>query len=174
MTVSMSCGCSQTQNMPAHVLRRWPMDVPGMNYETGIVAASFSESDKDEAPGGLTYVDITPASFPFVTTVQDDGTGDGGGWQVAKVNLEFKKIRIPTSVITWWCRFNIEMPLRTEQMGRVDASRAAGFSVEITRPIAYSMDYDLPQGIFCFQFVNKVDAAFKSKYQGLGATAVKK
>ncbi|AUX20867.1 uncharacterized protein SOCEGT47_013430 [Sorangium cellulosum] len=31
------------------------------------------------------------------------------------------------------------------------------------------MDYDLPQGIFCKNFAAQADAAFKSKYKGLGA-----
>jgi hypothetical protein len=47
-----------------------------------------------------TFVRFRPSEFPFVTTVQDDGTDKGGGWQVAKVNLEFTRIVIPISVIS--------------------------------------------------------------------------
>jgi hypothetical protein len=66
------------------------------------------------------------------------------------------------------------MPLRTEFMGKIDASRAASLSVEITEGVASRMDYTLPQGIFCSKFIVEVDAAFKSKYPLLGASAVKK
>jgi hypothetical protein len=135
---------------------------------------SDASSSKCPAPGGITSVSFKPSDFPFVTTVPDDGTDKAGGWQVAKVNLEFTRALIPRGVKTWWCPFNIEMPLRTEFMGRVDASRAASLSVEITNSVASGMDYSLPRGIFCSQFIENVDKAFKSKYPKLGASAVKK
>lgn len=128
---------------------------------------------KCPAPGGGTFVSFKPSDFPFVTIVKDDGTGKGGGWQVANVNLGFTKIVIPTSVVSWFCSFNVEMPLRTEGMGKVSASRAADLSVEITEDVARGMDYSLPQGIFCEVFVPRVNAAFKTKYKLLGATAKK-
>jgi len=48
------------------------------------------------APAGITFPNFKPSEFPFVTTVPDDGTDKGGGWQVAKVKLEFVRIVIPT------------------------------------------------------------------------------
>ncbi|MEO7328678.1 MAG: hypothetical protein ABI193_08885 [Minicystis sp.] len=130
---------------------------------------------KCPAPGGGTFVKFYPSDFPFVTVVKDDGEGKAGGWQAAKVNLMFTHAVIPWSVVTWWCPFNIEMPLRTELMGKVSPSLAADLSVEITEGVARdpSTDYSLPQGIFCSQFVAKVDAAFKFKYPKLGALAKK-
>lgn len=59
-------------------------------------------------------------------------------------------------------------------MGKISASRAASLSVEITEDVARGMEYSLPQGIFCSQFIDKVDKAFKSTYPLLGAAAVKK
>jgi hypothetical protein len=151
---------------------------PGVGDTTGDGATFLSCSDacssKCPPPGAIPVVKFGPSVFPFVTTIPDDGQGKGGGWQVAKVNLEFKRVFIPISVTTWYCPFNIEMPLRTEGMGRIDANRAASLSVEITEDVARGMDYSLPQGIFCFQFVQRVDGAFKTKYKLLGATAVKK
>ena len=122
------------------------------------------------------YVDFDPSDFPFVTTIPDDGQGKGGGWQVAKANLKFEHNVIPGGTNTWYCAFNIEMPLRTEFMGKIDASRAASLSEEITEGVARrpDTDYSLPPGIFCSQFIDKVDKAFKSTYPRLGATAVKK
>ena len=131
-------------------------------------------SSKCPAPGRGTFVSFTSLEFPFVTTIKDDGTDKGGGYQVAKVNLEFVRILIPISITTWWCPFNIEMPLRTEGMGKISATLAASMSAEITVGVARDMDYDLPQWIFCSQYVDKVDAAFKFKYPFLGASAVKK
>ncbi len=128
-------------------------------------------SSKCPAPGRGTFVSFTSLEFPFVTTLQDDGTDKGGGWQEAKANLEFVNIHIPTSIISWWCPFTIGMPLRTAGMGKISATLAASLSGEITVGVARDMDFSLPQGIFCSQFVGKVDASFKSKYKPLGAKA---
>ena len=117
---------------------------------------------------------FTSLEFPFVTTVKDDGTDKGGGYQVAKVNLEFVHILIPISITSWWCPFTIGMPLRTEGMGKISATLAASLSEEISVGVARDMDYSLPQGIFCSQYIKKVAAAFDSKYPSLKATAVKK
>jgi hypothetical protein len=132
-------------------------------------------SSKCSPPGTNNFVTFAPSEFPFVTTIQDDGTGKAGGYQVAKVNLEFKRIliRIPPSVRTWYCPFTIGMPLRTEFMGKISASLAASLSVEITEGVARGMDFELPPGIFCEIFVPEVRAAFKSKYPLSGATATK-
>ena len=117
---------------------------------------------------------FTSLEFPFVTTIKDDGTDKGGGYQVAKVNLEFVRMLIPISITSWWCPFTIGMPLRTEMMGKISPALAASLSEEISVSVARDMDYSLSQGIFCFQFVDKVDAAFKSKYKQLGASAMRK
>jgi hypothetical protein len=124
---------------------------------------------KCPAPGGGLYVKFSPSDFPFVTTIKDDGTDKGGGWQVAKANLMFTHAVIPWSVVTWWCPFTIGMPLRTESMGKIPPSRAADFSVEITEGVARGMDYSRPQGIFCHEFTGGVLEAFTSKYKDLGA-----
>jgi hypothetical protein len=141
-------------------------------------ATSWSCSDacssKCPAPGRGTFVSFTSLEFPFVTTIPDDGTDKGGGYQEAKVNLEFVNIHIPTSIVSWWCPFTIGMPLRTAGMGKVSATLAASLSGEITVGVARDMDFDLPQGIFCFQFVDKVNTAFTLKYPSLKASAVRK
>jgi hypothetical protein len=131
-------------------------------------------SSKCPAPGRGTFVSFTSLEFPFVTTVKDNGTGEAGGYQEAKVNLEFVHILLPISITSWWCPFTIGMPLRTEMMGKISATLAASMSEEISVGVARDMDYSLPQGIFCFQFVDKVNAAFKLKYPKLNASAVRK
>jgi hypothetical protein len=131
-------------------------------------------SSKCPAPGRNTFVSFTSLEFPFVTLVKDDGTDKGGGYQVAKVNLEFVHILLPISITSWWCPFTIGMPLRTEGMGKISATLAASLSEEISVGVARDMDYSLPQGIFCFQFVDNVNAAFTLKYPSLKASAVRK
>jgi len=131
-------------------------------------------SSKCPAPGRNTFVSFDTLEFPFVTTVKDDGTDKGGGYQEAKVNLEFVRMLIPISITKWWCPFTIGMPLRTEMMGKISATLAASMSAEITVSVARDMDYDLEGGIFCFYYIKKVEAAFKLKYPFLKATAVKK
>ncbi|AGP41286.1 hypothetical protein SCE1572_46420 [Sorangium cellulosum So0157-2] len=115
------------------------------------------------------YVDFDPSDFKFVTIVDDPGTDKGGGWQEAKAKLNFRRLTIPHTVKSWKCPLTIQMPIRTEEMGQIDPDRAASLSEEITEEVANVMDYDLPQGIFCKMFASKADAAFKSKYKGLGA-----
>jgi len=58
-------------------------------------------SSKCPAPGRNTFVSFDTLEFPFVTTVKDDGTDKGGGWQVAKANLEFVRLLIPSSITSW-------------------------------------------------------------------------
>src|SRR4051812_47066336 len=48
--------------------------------------------------GGVTVARFSPSEFPFVATTQDDGQGKGGGYQEARVNLEFKHYVIPSGV----------------------------------------------------------------------------
>jgi hypothetical protein len=122
----------------------------------------------------FTYADFSPSEFPFVTTVQDDGTDKGGGYQEAKANLEFIDATASGIVRSkWYCEFTIKMPLRTKGMGKISASRAANLSVEITEDVANGMDWDLPPGIFCLQYINKLEPAFKSTYPNLGAVVWK-
>ncbi|MDI1432629.1 hypothetical protein [Polyangium sorediatum] len=124
------------------------------------------------AMGSVTVVSFSPSEFPFVTIVQDDGTGPAGGWQEAKANLEFIKKRRGGGS-TWSCAITIQMPLRAEAYGKISASRAAGFSVDVTEDVAYGMDYSLPPGIFCEKFRIGADVAFKSMYPNLGSRVLK-
>jgi hypothetical protein len=138
----------------------------------GPLAADGTENPCVEM-GSIVRVDFRPSEFPFVTIVQDDGTGPGGGWQEARANLEFGKRRVDGTRTAWYCPVTIGMPLRNEAYGKVSVSRAAGFSVDVTEEVAYKMNYNLPPGIFCENFILGVRAAFPSMYPGLGATVMK-
>ncbi|WP_437931586.1 hypothetical protein WMF37_20770 [Sorangium sp. So ce291] len=128
-------------------------------------------SSKCPKPGmaHFVYVNFEPSNFPFATTVKDDGQGSAGGYQQAKANLKFEH-RFPGGTTEWYCAITIKMPLRTELMGKIDPLRAANLSEEITEEVGQLMDYNLPPGIFCKTFATRVDAAFKLKYKGLGAS----
>ncbi|WP_437569605.1 hypothetical protein [Sorangium sp. So ce542] len=139
----------------------------------GATFLSCSEACSSKCPPGMapwTYVDFFPSDFTFVTIVNDDGTGKGGGWQEARINLNFKRLTNPYKAKSWSCAFTIGMPLRTEIYGRIDANLAASISEEITEEVANRMDYDLPQGIFCSTFIEQTRITFKSKYLRLGAS----
>ncbi|WP_437577704.1 hypothetical protein [Sorangium sp. So ce887] len=155
--------------------RESPQDpCPGFGDMVGdgatFLSCSGACSSKCPQPGmaHFVYVDFDPSDFPFVTIVQDDGTDKGGGWQQAKANLKFTH-KFSGGTTEWHCAITIKIPLRTELMGKIDPIRAASLSEEITEEVANVMDYNLPPGIFCKRFAIQVDAAFKSKYKGLGA-----
>jgi len=66
-------------------------------------AAAHSPSAERRAPEaleGATFPNFKPSEFPFVMTMPDDGTGPAGGYQEAKVNLEFTRYALPYTVIT--------------------------------------------------------------------------
>ncbi|MGK3996432.1 hypothetical protein [Sorangium sp. So ce1024] len=138
------------------------------------LSCSGACSSKCPKPGmaHFVWVDFESSSFPFVTIVPDDGTDKGGGYQQAKASLKFKHVS-SAGTREWYCPLTIKMPLRTELMGKIDPLRAAHLSEEITEEVGQLMDYNLPPGIFCERFHRAVDAAFKFKYKGLGASVTK-
>ena len=150
-------------------------EVPNPAAE-GATSWSCSEacSSKCPPPGmSIKSIKFSPSDFPFVTIIQDDGTDKGGGFREARVNLEFEHdlVRIPLDIVTKWrCPFTIGMPLRTELKGKISEKLAIDLSIDITESVADKMDYTLPSGIFCSQYIIKVRAAFIAKYKGYGTT----
>jgi hypothetical protein len=142
----------------------------------GATSWSCSEacSSKCPPPGmGIKIIEFSPSDFPFVTIIQDDGTDKGGGWREARANLEFKDVvaRIPIDVTTTWrCSFTIGIPLRTEFKGKISEKLAIDLSIDITESVAAKMNYKLPSGFFCSQYILAVRAAFDAKYKGYGVT----
>lgn len=117
---------------------------------------------------------FVPNDFPFVTLIPDDGTGPAGGWQVAKVSLNFYRIDIVLpGVIRWKCPITIGMPIRHWSKGYISPSSAASKSALVANAVTIAMDFDLPQGVFCHKFFLGVEAAFPTIFPGLGATVAK-
>lgn len=109
-------------------------------------------------------------SFPFKTTVEDDGTDLGGGYQVAQASLNFADSR-QSPTMTWTCSFKVGMPLRTARFGKVDAIHAAVITAEVATlsagPVMHSRDVWLPV-LFCSKFKDKMFETFLTRYNGLG------
>lgn len=107
-----------------------------------------------------------PSQFPFKTTIEDDGTGLGGGWQEATATLKFFRWTgfFPEN---WECpALTIGMPLRTQGNGKVPASTAASITAAVaTQASANVMDIkpELPQGIFCSKFKEEMKRLFGSE-----------
>lgn len=140
------------------------------------VNAVETDADQTEQQGlqGITVPNFKPAEFPFVTTIPDDGTDKGAGWQTARANLKFTRIVLPNlKVIDWYCSFTVGMPLRTELRGVITPAQAATMSAAVANSVVASMDFALPQGIFCEKFILQSRATFPTMYQGLGATVTK-
>jgi hypothetical protein len=124
-----------------------------------------------EAQQELPIVSFSRSDFPFVTIVEDDGTGKAGGWQLARPSLSFTHVVFPTRISRWQCTFTLEMPIRTEKMGRFSPRRAADVSAKIANDVGRRMDYKLPEGIFCTTFISNMDKTFKSPpYNKIGAS----
>jgi hypothetical protein len=113
---------------------------------------------------------FSAASFPFKTTLEDDGTDVGGGYQEAKTTLSFADTRqSPTA--RWTCSFTVGMPLRTAKYGKIDAIHAAVITAQVATlsasPVMHSRAAWLP-ALFCIKFKEKMNEIFQRNYQGLG------
>ncbi|WP_437797975.1 hypothetical protein [Sorangium sp. So ce693] len=170
---------SDSSERPADSPESPPDPCLGVGDIAGDGATFFSCSEACSSkcpPPGMApwvYVDFKPSEFKFVTIVEDDGEGKGGGWQEARAKLNFKRLTTPRKIESWSCPLTIQMPLRTELMGRIDPSRAASLSEEIAEDVANRMDYYLPQAAFCDRLIDEMLATFKSKYPRLGARVTK-
>lgn len=138
-------------------------------YVSPVVRSLLAEREAPTAPAGIKIPIFNESDFPFVTINQDDGEGLSGGWQEAKANLEFIKIRdIPPSMTKWKCPITIAMPIRHRTRGFISPSRAANMSAFVTNSVMLAMDFELPQGIFCSKFLKGVQDVFPIAYPNLG------
>jgi hypothetical protein len=109
--------------------------------------------------------------FAFATTIPDDGTDKGGGWQVASANLKFVRW---TSTIpeAWVCPLTVGMPLRTAINGTISpeyaATITAGIATDASSNVKNSSP-DLPPGIFCSKLKPKMQTQFDVQYGSVGA-----
>ena len=155
--------------LASHSFAREKPHAPTSHDVKSSVASQPPEEDNRTTVEGATFPNFKPSEFPFVTTLPDDGAGKGGGWQVAKANLEFVRISLPITYIKWYCPVTVQMPLRTELRGKISPASAATMSATVANSVAAGIDYKLPQGIFCDRFRTGMRDAFPTMYPGLGA-----
>ncbi|XXT17257.1 hypothetical protein WME94_44230 [Sorangium sp. So ce429] len=121
---------------------------------------------------GCASIRFKPSDFKFVTTVADDGTDKGGGWQEAKAGLA---IYLDSGVAT--CFLRIGMPMRNSLWGFISTDNAAMYSAEVTNVVAGEMEragrFALPPGIFCSELFTNVKEMFVKQYKNLGAVVNK-
>lgn len=168
----MKSGCIDFQPMPDGA--KWGIKL--VDWSTRFFAAPNPWMTQEQlairAPeiGPFVFSSYKAKEFPFVTTIPDDGKDEGGGWQVAKTNLDFWDVDIPHLPRKWLCPVTVQVPLRTRAEGVISPSLAAKRAARIANLTARDMDYKLPQGIFCKKFAIAMDALFKKKYRSLGAS----
>jgi hypothetical protein len=104
---------------------------------------------------------FSAASFPFKTTIQDDGTDVGGGYQEAKTTLKFTDPR-QRPIARWTCSFTVGMPLRTAKYGKIDAIHAAVITAQVATlasKVIHTRSAWLPV-LFCKEFKEKMTYIF--------------
>ena len=130
-------------------------------------AAAEPVGDAGQEIGGFSI-----SLFPFRTTVEDDGSDVGGGYQEANTTLSFADGRQePTA--RWQCSFTIGMPLRTQRFGKVDAIHAVSITSMVATSASSTGMHSQPAwtpSFFCRAFKDEMNKVFLSPvYRGLGA-----
>lgn len=107
--------------------------------------------------------------FKFVTTLPDDGTDTGGGWQQASNELKFRRW---TGVLpeTWTCpQITVGMPLRTTATPAITPAYAASITAGIANAATGTLMHppsgiDPPPGVFCTQLKPAMQQLFDTVY----------
>jgi hypothetical protein len=87
------------------------------------IAAVPAASVADEPKPWDASVFIHPNVFKFVTTLPDDGKGEGGGWQEAKAKVPIADTRASPSV-RWDCKIKVGMRPRSLAPGWSNGTEA--------------------------------------------------
>jgi hypothetical protein len=121
------------------------------------------------SPTGLPIGSFSASEFHFLMIIPDDGKGDGGGWQEAKVVLKFKR-SVGASYETFTCpQMTIGTPLRNKAQGKITATMASETSADIATYVASVID-QVPQGIFCAKLKDGMDKMMRQAISGSRVT----
>jgi len=125
------------------------------------------------APPAAASGSFSSSLFTFVTTVQDDGKKEPGGWQEASAPLRFVDARgiIPR---IWTCSLTIGMPLRAAAYGQISPVSAAEKSAFVATKASVNVMHRQEEWLtaeFCIAFKDEVNRIFRQDYKGLGARA---
>ena len=132
---------------------------------------------EDSAPGvvPLSTGAFSSSLFRFVTTIPDDGQGQGGGYQVASARLNFVDVR-PFVPQTWSCLVQVGMPLRTEHDGTISSEYAAQITADVATaaaPLAMQRQSQWMPVAFCKKFGDEMRRLFREHYQTVGGRVEK-
>lgn len=123
------------------------------------------ESTSGNGPSGLPIGSFSPSLFKFVTIIPDDGGGESGGWQHAKVSLHIKRT-LGTTYESFTCpQMTIGTPIRNKKQGKISATFAAETSAEIATYVTGVID-QVPQGIFCIKLKDGMEKMMPQAISG--------
>lgn len=152
---------------------------------TGAQACGGVDDPSPESQNGAAQIPADPVGeaeqeiggfslslFPYKTTVEDDGSDIGGGYQAVTTTLSFADSR-QTPTARWQCTYLFGMPLRTARFGKMDAIHAASITALVATSASSTVMHR--QGawtpsFFCRAFKDEMNSIFLSPlYKGLGA-----
>lgn len=147
-----------------------PGDSPQGQARSALTQAQCNAPEDNGTVDQLGVGVFDASVFKFVTTIADDGQGEGGGWQEATSTLTFVSL---DSLTRWTCQITVGMPVRAQAFGVISPVDAATLSAALaTRSWKKLREKspDLPPGIFCSRFKTGMEALFAAKpYDALGA-----
>lgn len=125
-------------------------------------------------PGCVGIGSFSASLFKFTTTLADDGTDKGGGYQEATANnVKFVDGRQDPPA-AWTCNIWVGMPLRTVGDGKISAGRAAEIAADVltvTSSITMRNKPAWVPGAFCKQLGVDMSKSFQSLYGSVGGSA---
>lgn len=113
----------------------------------------------------------SPSLFKFKTTLADDGTDTGGGYQEATAAVKFVDGRQEPAA-SWTCSLWVGMPLRTTKHGKISPERAAEFAADALTLAAGATMHSKSswiQAAFCKKLAENMVKIFA--HDSLGASA---
>jgi hypothetical protein len=145
--------------------------------EPGEASPDEAQPSEGPAPTGeaqqATRIPFGSKQFRFRLVNEDDGEGEGAGWQEADAKLSYVRMQwgiVPT--YHWQCRLRIGMPLRTKLRGRISPSFAAYISAKIANDVSDALlpteEWQGKGAAFCVKLIEGMNVMF-SEEAGLGA-----
>jgi hypothetical protein len=130
-----------------------------------------------QAPEPMGYVErYGSAKFPFVVWIPDDGQEEAGGWQRSVTTLSFWVDRGIQREYDWKCPIEIQMPIRSEKLGRISASRASLWTAQAaTDAVRLQLDSKDAEDwigmgeLFCTELYPRLQRMLNTRHKGLGA-----
>jgi hypothetical protein len=138
--------------------------VSGCAFETGeparLPAAEPTQKAESEFEASL---------FKFSVWVNDNGLGEGGGWQRASTVLKFVDTRSAWFGVIgtdeWNCPLTVSMPIRSKAYGIIPPELAAQWSAAVAVAASAAVMNSRPRWIgalFCPKFAEKMVELFKN------------